>query len=275
MSEYSRSKGRVSPRKVKRVAGWTRLPVDTTLGRVFKEVDRCQVVALETLNHRLRGRVWRRAVQTGEHLRSAALVMWVDVDSTVETVFGEQEGTAKGYNEHKRGALSYHPLLGFCAETKEILQGWLRSGDEQLRRWEMQTVRTFLIRVAGKLARGSRQLTRKTPKEHLHARFRSRQDTAAKHRFGSRPPSRRFPDPVAPSPPPSCGPEKRGLQDLGNRLHLGVQSPPSGRRSSARHPMPRSATAWPFGSVHCERREATRVGKRTRTAESSWLSWSA
>ena len=170
MSEYSRSKGRVSPRKVKRVAGWTRLPVDTTLGRVFKEVDRCQVVALETLNHRLRGRVWRRAVQTGEHLRSAALVMWVDVDSTVETVFGEQEGTAKGYNEHKRGALSYHPLLGFCAETKEILQGWLRSGDEQLRRWEMQTVRTFLIRVAGKLARGSRQLTLKTPKEHLHAR---------------------------------------------------------------------------------------------------------
>ncbi len=114
---------------LRRVAGWTRLPVDTTLGRVFKEVDRRQVVALETLNHRLRGRVWRRLMQTGERLRSAAFVMWVDVDSTVETVFGDQEGTAKGYNEHKRGAKSYHPLLGFCAETKEILQGWLRSGD--------------------------------------------------------------------------------------------------------------------------------------------------
>ena len=25
--------------------------------------------------------------------------------------------------------LRYHPLLAFCAETKEILQGWLRSGD--------------------------------------------------------------------------------------------------------------------------------------------------
>ena len=34
----------------------------------------------------------------------------------------------------------------------------------------MQTVRTFLTRVAGKLTRGSRQLTLKTPKEHLHAR---------------------------------------------------------------------------------------------------------
>jgi hypothetical protein len=114
---------------LRRVAGWTRLPVDTTLGRVFKEVDRREVVALETLNHRLRGRVWRRLMQTGERLRSAAFVMWVDVDSTVATVFGEQEGTAKGYNEHKRGAKSYPPLLGFCAETKEILQGWLRSGD--------------------------------------------------------------------------------------------------------------------------------------------------
>ena len=33
-----------------------------------------------------------------------------------------------GYNLHKRGAASSHPLLAFCAETKEILQGWLRSG---------------------------------------------------------------------------------------------------------------------------------------------------
>jgi len=113
---------------LRRVAGWTRLPVDTTLGRVFKEVDRAQVVALETLNQRLRGRVWRRAVQTGKRLGCATRVLWVDVDSTVQTVFGDQEGAKKGYNEHKRGAKSYPPLLGFCVETKEILQGWLRSG---------------------------------------------------------------------------------------------------------------------------------------------------
>lgn len=116
-------------RVLRQVAGWTRLPVDTTLGRVFKEVGRREVMALETLTHRLRGRVWRRLQQSGERLRSASLVMWVDVDSTVKTVYGNQEGAAKGYNEHKRGARSYHPLLGFCAETKEILQGWLRSGD--------------------------------------------------------------------------------------------------------------------------------------------------
>ena len=34
-----------------------------------------------------------------------------------------QEGAAKGYNPHKRGAVSYHPLLAFCAEkfTKQFL----------------------------------------------------------------------------------------------------------------------------------------------------------
>ena len=51
-----------------------------------------------------------------------------DVDSTVKTVYGHLEGASVGYNPHKRGAASSHPLLAFCEETKEILQGWLRSG---------------------------------------------------------------------------------------------------------------------------------------------------
>jgi hypothetical protein len=54
--------------------------------------------------------------------------MWIDGDSTVKTVYGKQEGAEKGYNPHKRGALSYHHRLAFCKETKEILQGWFRCG---------------------------------------------------------------------------------------------------------------------------------------------------
>jgi hypothetical protein len=42
----------------------------------------------------------------------------------VKTVFGFQEGAAKGYNPFKRGALSYNPQVAFCSETKEILQAW-------------------------------------------------------------------------------------------------------------------------------------------------------
>ena len=63
------------------------------------------------------------ALQAGHFYKS-----WIDVDSTVKTVFGFQEGAAKGYNPFKRGALSYNPQVAFCSETKEILQAWLRTG---------------------------------------------------------------------------------------------------------------------------------------------------
>jgi hypothetical protein len=53
---------------------------------------------------------------------------WVDADPSVKTVYAHPEGTAKGYNPHKRGAPSYHPLLAFCTDTKEILQAWFRTG---------------------------------------------------------------------------------------------------------------------------------------------------
>jgi hypothetical protein len=35
----------------------------------------------------------------------------LDCDSTVSTVYGKQEGAAKGYNPEKKGALSYHPYI--------------------------------------------------------------------------------------------------------------------------------------------------------------------
>ena len=53
----------------------------------------------------------------------------LDLDSTVRTVYGHQEGSCKGFNSHKRGAKSYHPLLGFLQSTKECLCSWFRSGD--------------------------------------------------------------------------------------------------------------------------------------------------
>ena len=104
-----------------------------------------------------------------------------------------------------------HPLLAFCAETKGILQGWLRdgsaytsngvvefmrqllaqlpnrtrtlfrrdkcailaynmlrwmalcSGNAILRRWEPATMRTYLVRMAGKWTRGARQQKLRVP----------------------------------------------------------------------------------------------------------------
>src|SRR3989338_5542312 len=55
--------------------------------------------------------------------------LWFDFDSTARTLYGHQEGVAKGYNPHKQGARSYHPLL--CAEARlgDCLGGKLRHGN--------------------------------------------------------------------------------------------------------------------------------------------------
>lgn len=52
-----------------------------------------------------------------------------DLDSTVLTLYGKQEGAEIGYNPKKRGRPSYHPLLCFNGITKDFWQGELRPGD--------------------------------------------------------------------------------------------------------------------------------------------------
>jgi hypothetical protein len=113
---------------LQRVAGWLRIPDESTLGRLFKEVTERHISELETLVHAVRNRVWARALRAGRSRIALQCQKWVDADSSVKTVYGRQQGTAKGYNPHKRGASSYHPLLAFCTDTKEILQAWLRTG---------------------------------------------------------------------------------------------------------------------------------------------------
>lgn len=54
----------------------------------------------------------------------------LDIDSTVFTVYGNQEGAAKGYNPSAIGRKSYHPLLGFLNSTKECILSWLRPGND-------------------------------------------------------------------------------------------------------------------------------------------------
>jgi hypothetical protein len=72
-----------------------------------------------------------RAVR--EQLVRRALVgqTWytLDLDSTVETLYGSQEGARRGPNPHKPGRPSYHPLL--CRERKSglMLHARLRPGN--------------------------------------------------------------------------------------------------------------------------------------------------
>lgn len=53
----------------------------------------------------------------------------IDLDSTVITRYGEQEGAKKGYNNKKPGRNSHHPLIAFIDQTKMVANAWLRSGN--------------------------------------------------------------------------------------------------------------------------------------------------
>ncbi len=53
----------------------------------------------------------------------------LDVDSTVITRFGQQEGAEKGYNPKRKGRKSHHPIIAFLAEPKMIANAWMRTGD--------------------------------------------------------------------------------------------------------------------------------------------------
>ena len=57
----------------------------------------------------------------------AELIM--DLDSTVETVFGHQEGATVGTNPHKPGRKSYHPLLAYEGQSRLCLNAVLRAGN--------------------------------------------------------------------------------------------------------------------------------------------------
>ena len=53
----------------------------------------------------------------------------LDIDSTIMTRYGEQEGSKKGYNPKKKGRPSHHPIIAFVNEVRMVANFWLRSGD--------------------------------------------------------------------------------------------------------------------------------------------------
>jgi hypothetical protein len=75
--------------------------------------------------HRLNDRLLRQFIHRPEH-RSRLIL---DLDSTVLTVFGRQEGAAVGYNPRYRGKRSYDPLLCLEANSEFLWDTELRPGN--------------------------------------------------------------------------------------------------------------------------------------------------
>lgn len=53
----------------------------------------------------------------------------LDLDSTVMTRYGQQEGAVQGYNPSKPGHASHHPLMAFIVEVRMVVNCWLRPGN--------------------------------------------------------------------------------------------------------------------------------------------------
>jgi Transposase DDE domain. len=136
---------------LREVAGWLKLPVETTISRLFKEVTEKQINQLESVTHKLRGQIWRKANRAGASKVGLNPVQWIDIDSTVDSVCGTQEGAAKGYNPKKKGALSYHPQLAFLVGSKEILQAWFRTGSAYTSNGVVEFVKQLLAHLPNKM----------------------------------------------------------------------------------------------------------------------------
>jgi hypothetical protein len=105
---------------IRQLCNWDNFPHHSTLGRIFKLFRHRHCNELSEAENEARRKVWSK--------------QWVgrvtlDLDSSVRGVYGSQEGAAKGYNPHKKGQKSYHPVFCFLAENRECLHHWFRCGD--------------------------------------------------------------------------------------------------------------------------------------------------
>ena len=96
---------------------WDEVSHGSTFGRRLKRFNWQHNLRLQ----QVLGNLYRRLGVKGKRLLA--------VDSTVVTVFGEPEGAQRGYNPHKPGRLSYHPLLAVDVHARSVIDGYLRPGD--------------------------------------------------------------------------------------------------------------------------------------------------
>jgi len=100
----------------------TRLPVASTFWRYMDSLGITQANSFLYIMSILRERVWQLCGINYFRIR-------INIDTTVETLFGNQQGGRKGHNRKNRGKKGYRPILCFIEETREYLIGKLRKGE--------------------------------------------------------------------------------------------------------------------------------------------------
>lgn len=99
-----------------------KLPVVSTFWRYVDSMGINQGKSLLTVMSALRERVWKQLdLYYGQTN--------ISIDTTVETLYGHQQGGRKGHNTKNRGKKGYRPVLGFIDQTREYIAGKLRAGE--------------------------------------------------------------------------------------------------------------------------------------------------
>jgi hypothetical protein len=102
--------------------GLARLPAASTYWRYVDSLGINQANSLLSTMSVIRERFWQQC-----HLKYYKV--HVSLDTTVETLYGNQQGGRKGHNPHNPGKKGYRPVLCFIDETREYLLGKLRKGE--------------------------------------------------------------------------------------------------------------------------------------------------
>jgi hypothetical protein len=100
----------------------TQLPAASTFWRYVDSLGINQANSFLKIMSVFRERVWQLCALTLETIHLSA-------DTTVETLYGNQQGGRKGHNTKSRGKKGYRPVLCFIDETREYLLGNLRKGE--------------------------------------------------------------------------------------------------------------------------------------------------
>ena len=114
------------------------VPSLDTLYRDLRRFDEPALVALEEM----------MAAHGLEPVRAKRRpLVHLDVDTTVEPIFGEHEGALPGPNPRYHGRPSYHPILARCAETDTIVGAKLRPGDTSFGEADAPKVAAWIDRL--------------------------------------------------------------------------------------------------------------------------------
>ena len=101
--------------------GVDKLPHVTTFWRYLDSLGINQAKPLLKIAAAIRERIWA-------HCGLALETIHIDIDTTVETVYGDLQGARKGHNTKHRGKKGFRPVMAFISETHEFLAGKFRKG---------------------------------------------------------------------------------------------------------------------------------------------------